>query len=226
MTLFLSMLPLYLFGNLHCFGMCGPLVMMIGQHRYRMLYFIGRIASFTLAGYLAGSLGFVLQLLLNSYHIAALVSFFFGGVLIILGLTTFFQLKAPRIPWFDKRMAKFNQRLSYLILKDQPLPSFLFGFFTLLLPCGQSLIVFSACALVGDPLIGGANGFIFALLTSPSLFVAMQLSTFFKEYRNLSTKIIGITAITVGSIAVLRGVAEMGIIPHFVLWEYGHVILW
>ena len=41
MTLFLAMLPIYLFGNIHCFGMCGPLAMMIGHHRFAIGTFLG-----------------------------------------------------------------------------------------------------------------------------------------------------------------------------------------
>ena len=62
MSLLITMLPLYLLGNLHCIGMCGPLVMLLGQQRCRAFYFLGRTLSFTLAGLLAGALGSVLQL--------------------------------------------------------------------------------------------------------------------------------------------------------------------
>lgn len=85
MSLLLAMLPIYLFGNLHCLGMCGPLVMMIGQHRYRYFYFLGRTLSFTLAGMIAGGVGAVVQFFFNTYHIAEMTSFFFGGILMFLG---------------------------------------------------------------------------------------------------------------------------------------------
>ena len=75
MSLLLTMLPLYLFGNLHCLGMCGPLVAMIGHHRFRYYYFLGRTLSFTLAAMAAGGAGAVLHLFLNQYHISALTSF-------------------------------------------------------------------------------------------------------------------------------------------------------
>lgn len=226
MSLFFAMLPVYLFANLHCFGMCGPLVMMIGRHKWRVLYFLGRIASFTLAGFTAGSLGFVLQIFLSAYHVGSLVSYFFGVILIALGLNLIFSLPLPRFHWFEKRLAKANNALSYLILKDQPLPTFLFGFFTILLPCGQSLIVFSACALLGDAYIGALNGFVFALLTTPSLFVAMQLASFFKNYKKLSSQVVGYTSCFVGTIAILRGLADSEVIPHFILSERFHIVIW
>lgn len=85
MTLFFSLLPLYLFGNLHCIGMCGPLVMLIGRHRHRYFYFAGRVASFSLAGLLAGELGAVLHLVLKQYFLAEIVSLMCGCAMMAWG---------------------------------------------------------------------------------------------------------------------------------------------
>lgn len=226
MTLLMTLLPLYLFGNFHCFGMCGPLAMTISHHRYRALYFLGRLLSFTFAGAFAGSLGFVLQIFLSRFAVGAILSLSFGLFLILLGLSYFITF--PRIPWrsFHKGMASINRSLSFLILKDQPLPTFLFGFFTLFLPCGQTLIVFSACALAGSLSVGALNGFLFALITSPSLFIAMSLSSFFRSYSKVSDYVMGITAMIVGIFALLRGFADLDAIPHMVLHDGWHIVLW
>lgn len=217
MTLFLSMLPIYLFGNLHCLGMCGPLVMMIGQHRYRWFYFLGRIVSFTLAGMAAGAFGAVINALLNRVHLSAVFSAIFGLILLLLGVYTLFGWSYPGREWLGKRLAKTNQHLSLLMLKDEPWPAFLFGFFTLALPCGQTLIVFSACALTGDMWVGMLNGFAFALLTSPSLFLAMQASSLFRKAKRHYQTVIGVSSIIVGVLAILRALAEFGLISHFVI---------
>jgi uncharacterized protein len=224
--LFLAMLPVYLFGNLHCFGMCGPLAMMLGQHRYRYWYFIGRLCSFSLAGLAAASAGAVLNVALQPFHISAAVSFLFGAVLLIVGSATLMQREAALIP----RFAGLNQSLSSLMLRDQIWPTFLFGFFTPFLPCGQTLIVFSACALAQDPLAGWFNGFAFALFTSPSLFFAMRAFRFFQRGKNCSHLILGGCAIVVALFSFCRGLAEIGWIPHLVLnpnasLEY-HIIIY
>jgi len=44
---------------------------MIGRHKFRNFYFLGRLFSFTLAGTLAGELGSVLNVVLKQYHIQA-----------------------------------------------------------------------------------------------------------------------------------------------------------
>lgn len=217
MALLLTMLPLYLFGNLHCLGMCGPLVMMIGQHRYRYFYFLGRTLSFTLAGLAAGAIGAVAGAFFKYYHLAEATSFLFGGILIALGFFTLTGRSYPGHAWLSKRLARTNQTLSLLLLRDRAWPSFLFGFFTLALPCGQTLIVFSACALSGDPYVGFLNGFAFAILTSPSLFLAMQAHAVLRRARHYYQAVIGLSALLVGSLAMLRGFAEMGWISHWVL---------
>ena len=219
MSLFLSLLPLYLFGNLHCLGMCGPLVMMIGHHRYRLFYFFGRTFSYSMAGWLAGEAGAALNVFLKVYHISALTSFFFGGLILLVG---FFSLLNLKLPLYSLIPASLNKSLSILMLRDQPWPAFLFGFLTVFLPCGQTLVVFSACALYGDPIVGLLNGGIFAILTSPSLFAAMQAHSFFQKARKYYNVILGVSSLAVGILALCRGFADMGFISHFILNPESH----
>lgn len=217
MTLFLSLLPIYLFGNFHCMGMCGPLVAMIGQHRYRFLYFVGRTLSFSLAGLLAGEAGAVLNIILRSYHLSAFTSFLFGSILLMMGFLTLSHRQFPGLRWLSGRLSKMNQTLSLLMLQDNPLTTFLFGFCTILLPCGQTLIVFSACALTGDWRVGLFNGFAFALLTSPSLAIAMHANKLFKYAKNSYHAVIGGCSVVIGLLAFCRGFAEIGWISHWIL---------
>lgn len=217
MPLFFSLFPFYLFGNLHCIGMCGPLVMMLGRHRFKYFYFLGRTLSFSLAGLIAGEAGSVLNVFLKQYHISALTSFLFGLIIATVGVCTLFGKKYPGYHWLSLKLARVNRTLSLLMLKDQPWPSFLFGFFTLSLPCGQTMIVFSACALYGDPLAGFLNGFAFAVLTSPSLFAAMHAHRFFNQAKKYYHPLIGVCALLIAALAICRGLAEMEMIPHLIL---------
>lgn len=217
MTLLLTMLPLYIFGNLHCLGMCGPLVMMIGKHRYRYYYFIGRILSFTLAGMLAGGAGALLHVFLNTYHISALTSFIFGILILFVSATTLLGGHYPGQDFLARRLGKVNHKLSLLMLRDQPWSAFFFGFFTIALPCGQTIIVFSACALAGDLGVGLLNGFVFATLTTPSLFMAMHAHRLFFNLRKYYNLLIGVFGLLVGILAVCRGLAEIEMIPHLIL---------
>lgn len=222
MTLLMAMLPFYLLGNFHCLGMCGPLAMMIGAHRYRYLYLAGRMLAFSMAGMLAGAVGAVSNLLLSHYHLSALTSVIFGSTIIVAGLSQ--TLGWPALGGsilgknrLSQKIAQFGQRTSLLLLRDKPLATFLFGFFTIALPCGQSLVVFSACALTESPMAGLLNGFAFAALTSPALFFAMHAHTAFPRLHLHYNVLMGYGSIAIGTLALLRGFAAMELISHFSL---------
>jgi uncharacterized protein len=217
MTLFLSLLPLYLFGNIHCLGMCGPLVMLLGQHRCRFFYFVGRLLSFSLTGFFAGQAGAVLHLILKHYYIAEGLSFLCGVALIRWGIQKIRGKKFHILSSKQTRLNPLQRWTSMLLLKDRRWSTFLFGFLTVALPCGQTLIVFSACALVGDALIGLINGFAFALLTTPALICAMHTLQLFKQLKQYDQMILGGSSILVGLLALCRGLAEMGWMSHWIL---------
>lgn len=217
MTLFFSLLPLYLFGNVHCLGMCGPLVMLIGQHDFRYFYFLGRVLSFSLAGLAAGQLGAVLHVFLKQYYLAEMVSLFFGAAIMCWGVYALTGLPRSQGIKGRRTLNAVQQWISKLLLKDAAWSTFLFGFLTVTLPCGQTLIVFSACALVGDPWIGLGNGFAFAVITSPSLFLAMHTLSFLKNLKGYDRFVLGGSSILVGLLAIFRGLAEMGWISHWIL---------
>ncbi len=222
MALFFSMLPVYLFGNLHCLGMCGPLVAMIGHHRFRNWYFAGRMLAFATAAGLAGLIGAVLNALLNRYHIAAATSLLFGVIILAVSFSMLAGWRMPGGQKIFRLLAPLNQRLSTLMLRDRRWPTFLFGLATVLLPCGQTVIVYSACALVGDPLIGFLNGAAFALITTPSLVLAMHSSRLFARFKQHYNTLIGIAGILVGLLAIARGCAELQIISHLILNPSSH----
>lgn len=199
-------------------GMCGPLVMLLGQHRYRFFYFLGRLTSYSLAGFIAGELGAVLHTFLKNYFLAEIVSVLCGVVIIIWGLRKVrgggIKVKKGSRP---SPLHALHRWVSKLLLQDRGWSTFLFGFFTVALPCGQTLVVFSACALAGSGLVGLGNGFAFALLTSPSLVAAMHTLTLFKHFKQYDRVMIGGCSIFVGVLACCRGLAEMGWIDHWIL---------
>lgn len=225
MSLFLFMLPFYLLGNFHCIGMCGPLVMMLGQHRYRNYYFLGRVSSFTMAGALAGGIGSVIGVFFHQYQLQAIASLLLGGGMFFIGLLELLKKNPIFIPisvsWIGRQFVEVNKNLSLLLLRDEPFPVYLFGFFAILLPCGQSLFVFSACAIAGDFWIGLINGFAFALLTSPSLFFALHSSQWILKFKFFNYRKMKIFfMLGAGVFAIFRGLAELQIIPHLSVENY------
>lgn len=226
MTLFFSLLPIYLLGNLHCLGMCGPLVMLIGKHRFGWLYFLGRLSSFTLAGLFAGYAGEVLQGLFQNLGLSFVFSGALGLFLLFLGIVTAVGAPLPFQQRLSSLLAPVNRTISFLILRNSAWPLFLFGFLTVALPCGQTMIVFSACALFGDPTAGAVNGLAFALLTSPALFFAMRAQSFLRYFRKWEGLVLGGCSATAGILALCRAFAERGWIDHLVVFSKYHIILY
>jgi len=217
MTLFMTLFPIYLFGNLHCLGMCGPLVGWICHHPFRHLYFLGRLCSYSLVGLLAGEAGAVLHISLKQIYLGEILSLCGGLFILIWGIFQILRLPFPLIKNRSPRWNTYQQKMSSLLLKENAWSTFLFGFLTVALPCGQTIIVFSACALVGSASAGLFNGFAFALLTTPSLILAMQSFKLFKKFRKFDHLVLGGSSIVVGLLACCRGLAEGGWIAHWIL---------
>lgn len=225
MTLFLSMLPLYLLGNLHCLGMCGPIVAALGQHRYRNYYFLGRFLSFSLAGLFAGATGALMYDVFKLFDIPVYASLLLGSLMIVLGFIKLFSL-AKYIPLpFQNYLGYLSHYLSKILLKDRKETTFIFGFCTIFLPCGQTVIVFCGCALAQDALVGLFNGALFALLTTPALFLSMQARCLFKNVLNKYDIFMGMSALLVGFLAIFRGLADKGVVSHLVLIKKYHIVL-
>lgn len=70
------------------------------------------------------------------------------------------------------------------------------------------------------------NGAAFAVLTTPSLWLAMhahKLLSWGKRYYN---QLLALAAIAAGSVALMRALAELGFIPHLVLSESYHIVIY
>jgi sulfite exporter TauE/SafE len=175
MEIYTWLLPFYISANLHCLGMCGPLAAMLSRQKYRWLYLLGRLFSFALGGALSGAVGMSLSYAISPYYISALITFGLCVFFLALG----FHELGMKPQWIPKKAQVFLSGLSLQMAgwvnKGKPSSLFLFGLATLLLPCGQSWMLFSALALYGSALNGALNGALFALLTTPSLYLAMVM---------------------------------------------------
>jgi sulfite exporter TauE/SafE len=225
MSLFFSLLPVYLLGNLHCAGMCGPLVMLLAKHPHRYLYFFGRIASFSFAGMLCGEMGSIALFSVKCRHFSSCAILFFGMLLLLFSVCIFFKLGYPGQKWLAKRTAKLSMRLSQLMTQGKAVHTFLFGFFSLALPCGQTLVIFSACAMAQNAWSGMFNGFAFALLTSPSLIAALYSVRFVHRLKKYYNPIMGISVAIVGCLSLMRGLASLGVMNHCILSDKYHIVI-
>lgn len=200
----------YLLGNLHCMGMCGPIAAFLGRHRFRYYYLLGRLVSFSVVGMFSAEMGLVLTAFLRKLHIPALFSFAVGSLILLFALFSLLEKAYPGQKLLARASGQLSVQLGRRLTEDSPWPLFLFGLCTVLLPCGQTVVVFSAIALMQNPLLGLLHGFTFALLTTPALFLAMF------SFRKLNyRKWMGIAMLLIGLLAILRGFADLGWISHF-----------
>jgi len=217
MALFLTLLPLYILGNLHCIGMCGPLAMMIGGRELKWFYLAGRICSFTLAGGVAGLIGFVLSGFLSHSGGGAFFTLLFSSLFLLFACLLLLPNRGvfslPSLPF----VKEIEQRLTLFLLKGKPWALFLFGFFTVFLPCGQTVIVFSACALSASWVEGLFNGCAFALFTTPSLLFAMAMHRLVKRLPFSQKTFLAFGALLVASLGFCRAFASLGWIEHWVM---------
>lgn len=220
------MLPLYLIGNLHCIGMCGPLVMMIGKHRFCNWYFWGRIVSFTVVACFAGAFGSVLSIVFQQAYLSAVLALIFGLGCLGFGVLKFIPFNFTFSNGLITLFKPISRQTAKWMLMDTRKHTFLFGLATVALPCGQSLLVFSACALTGEAVTGALNGAVFALLTSPSLYLAMQSHSLLTFGRKYYDKLFAVCALFAGGLALCRGLADLEVINHLVLSSEYHLVIY
>ena len=190
--------------------MCGPLVAFLGRHPFRFYYFIGRLLSFSLVGMISGEMGILTTALLKKIQIPALFSLSIGCMIVTFGIFSLLEYAYPGQKLLAKASGKLSISLGRQLSQKSPWPLFLFGFCTIALPCGQTVVVFSAIACMQGAWQGLCHGFLFALLTSPSLFLAMH------GFRKIHhRKWMGIAMLMVGILFILRALADIGLIEHF-----------
>jgi len=213
-----ALVPFYLLGNLHCAGMCGPLVMLLCQHRFVWLYFVGRTLSFTLVALFAQMVG----LLMGQFLLPSLLALVAGLAIVLLGLNPLLKHRLLRP---TKLGSKINLFLVRILEKKDPQTPFLFGLCTVLLPCGQSLVVFSACAVSGNWQFALVNGLLFSLLTTPGLIGALFFGKTFAKFRKKFPSVISLATVAIGGLLVLRSLADLHLINHCTLNEQWHLVL-
>ncbi len=191
--------------------------MLLAKHPYRNWYFFGRIFSFALVGLLSSEIGILLFRLLQSLHLAAALSLFFGSCILLTGGALVLNVRLPGSSFLSTKMARFSVVIGKLMSRNSSSAVFLFGASTILLPCGQTLIVFSEIALNSEPFEGLLHGFLFALFTSPALIAAMRTSKFFAKQKKNYSMVMGCAVLLIGALTLARGFAELQLINHWVL---------
>ena len=215
LTLFSAFL-VGLLGGGHCVGMCGGIVgavsmMMPGtrpQIGYVLSYNAGRIASYTVAGLLAGWMGSSSLLLNHIFPIEKLLYLLASLMLIVLGLylAGFWQ----GVLLLEKIGSVLWQHLQPLSKKLLPLSSlrqaFSLGLLWGWLPCGLVYSVLVAALATGSMAHGGLLMLIFGLGTLPTLLAMGMAAVRLKRFlqRVLVRRVSGLLVLGFGVLGVLH----------------------
>lgn len=182
---FLTAAVLGVMGSTHCIGMCGGIVGALSSGRasangqpvrsdpgYHLTYNAGRIASYAIAGALAGVIG------AQSSRFSADVALPLGGVvagLFMVAAGAYVFGWTPAVAWIERggqRAWKYIQPIGARFLPvTSPLHAFGLGLVWGWLPCGMVYSALVLAALSGSPAKGAAMMAAFGLGTLPALLV-------------------------------------------------------
>ena len=207
MPLLWSSLVLGAAGSLHCFGMCGPLVMaasgIVRQHPNRtilsLLHQLGRVTTYTILGLTAGSLGRTFILVGWQQPLT-----------IILGALVIASVLLPKLNrlWTPAQtgLGKVSLRFSRILRQRSLAPHFGLGMAHGLLPCGLVYVALAAAATTGHPLLGAGFMALFGLGTVPVLILTSTLTQELSLNRLLRNRfLVPALACLTGSLLILRG---------------------
>lgn len=187
-----SLLALFIVGLLgggHCAGMCGGIVGALSLQSpagkpslvVHLAYNLGRIASYTVAGMLAGAVGYaagnLMALQRGLYVFASLMLVALGLYLLGATQTLAFVEKGGQALW--QRIQPFTGRFLPVRGVAQALPlGVLWGW----LPCGLVYSALTTALASGSALRGAATMLAFGLGTLPNLLLAGLLLARFRRF--------------------------------------------
>lgn len=170
-------------GSSHCLGMCGGIATALGtsgpgrpaRATTSLLYSCGRIASYGLAGAVAGAFGVATLSALGGSHWAEVLRLCAGAMVMLIGLNIAFG-HVSRVRWLrapERWGAALWRRLSPHLgrwLPQAALPrALVVGFLWGWLPCGLVYSALLAAATAGNALNGGITMLAFGAGTLPAM---------------------------------------------------------
>ncbi|HLT41593.1 MAG TPA: sulfite exporter TauE/SafE family protein [Sphingobacteriaceae bacterium] len=162
-----------LLGSLHCVAMCGPLLLALpagkGHGRIifnRIIYQIGRILTYTGLGLVIGFISIGAEY--KGWQQG--LSIFTGGVLVSMGLFTFFGHHSSGIVKAQQKLfAPLFKRMGYWLYK--PGGNFIVGMLNGFLPCGMVYMALATALNTGNTVGGGRFMLLFGLGTLPLMLI-------------------------------------------------------
>jgi sulfite exporter TauE/SafE len=200
-----------LVGSLHCIGMCGPIAIALPVPDSsnlsffigRILYNLGRVATYSFLGAILGLLGGRIALA----GAQQVVSIILGAIIIIaVLLPQKYKNYFAQHPVFQKLAQPLKSNIGVLFRKGTFSAMFLIGILNGFLPCGLVYVALAGAIASGDAISGAAVMILFGLGTIPAMFAASVFGKFINiGIRTKIRKAVPVLAIILGVIFILRG---------------------
>ena len=218
-----------LVGSIHCLGMCGGIVAALamtapeGAIRSRMLtqalYNLGRIATYSVFGVVAGLIGSSLDLL--ALKSVALWFFCAANIFVIgVGLASLFRMPWCNLSALEMTPVWFLSRpIRAVATGTSCLSAFPLGLCLGLLPCGLVYGPLMVAAGSGSPLRGGMIMAALGVGTLPALLMFGSASAAISGVvRDRMFRLLGLLVALMGMAGLWRVLGKMGYIARFPLW--------
>ena len=200
-----------LLGSLHCVGMCGPIAIALPIPNAnnisfvigRLLYNLGRVATYSFLGAVFGLLGS--RLVISGFQQS--VSITLGiAILIAVLIPPKYKAKISQHTIIQKITLPLKSGISDLFKRGTFSAMFLIGLLNGLLPCGLVYVALAGAIASGNAISGTLVMILFGLGTIPMMFAA----TIFGKFINLNirrkiTKAIPVFAVILGILFIVRG---------------------
>lgn len=213
----LTLLSIAFFASLgHCVGMCGGIVLTLNtiygislESRMRnvlsvsfvqILYHSGKIITYCILGFIAGSLGHIIS---PNDEVKYVILLIVGVVLVIVGLSIAqcippaIHIKLP----FSQKIGRF---MRHFLHKKSAYHIFALGLCNGLLPCGIVYYFLFVAIASGSGLNGAIVMGLFGLAAMPSLFVLGLVSGLFAKRRVLFLRLSGVVMICFGCYEIYK----------------------
>lgn len=203
-------------GSLHCVGMCGPIALALPRPPGsrgslllgRVLYNLGRAATYAVLGAVFGLLG--QTLLVAGWQRALSIA---AGVLILAYLLS---NQWGRGRWsMESALLRFiapvQRALGRLLSRSAPGSLLLIGLLNGLLPCGLVYVALAGAAATGSAPLGAGFMALFGLGTTPMMLaIALLGPSIYGRFRGRFQRVIPLALGVMAVLFILRGL-ELGI---------------
>ncbi|OYQ78814.1 hypothetical protein B9T19_07545 [Ignatzschineria sp. F8392] len=191
MTLLAAVFLVGLNGSLHCVGMCGPIVGILGMnteadtHRKRIgtaiFYNLGRISTYVILGFVAMLLSIAMQ---DLKPLQIVIRYFSGVIMLFVALQL---IGFPQyLAFIEKPLNKLSRPISQLTRKFFPIKSlkgaYVAGLAWGLLPCGMVYMAFAMSLGVENVLAAPLVMLFFGLGTLPMMLTLSVSGNFFGSF--------------------------------------------